>query len=253
MQVLRVTQALLAELRRRSIHHHVEGGVRWQVGENIGVDALVGIEPFAQIFQGRIIPRALGAFSYSHSEFGLYVQVARYCSIGKGVAWMGPSHPHDWASTSPVFYDHGLPATADYHRKHDPSPPPPEPFDLGSYEAIVGNDVWIGDGAMIGAGVTIGDGAVIGARSLVLEDVPPYAVMVGSPARQLRSRIGEALIPRYLAARWWDYQPKVLQRLPASDPARFMGELEDVIARDKPARMAPHRMTQTDWVAAAGG
>jgi acetyltransferase-like isoleucine patch superfamily enzyme len=52
----------------------------------------------------------------------------------------------------------------------------------------IGRDVWIGTGSVILAGVTIGDGAVIGANSVVNADVPPYAIMVGAPARFVRER-----------------------------------------------------------------
>ena len=45
---------------------------------------------------------------------------------------------------------------------------------------------WIGAGAMIMDGVTIGERAIVGAQSLVLEDVPADAVVVGSPARIIR-------------------------------------------------------------------
>lgn len=48
---------------------------------------------------------------------------------------------------------------------------------------IIGNNVWIGDKATILAGVTIGDGAVIAANSVVTKDIPPFSVVVGSPAR----------------------------------------------------------------------
>ncbi len=54
----------------------------------------------------------------------------------------------------------------------------------------IGRDVWCGAGVVILAGVTIGDGAVIGAQSLVNRDVPPMAVMAGSPARLIRMRDG---------------------------------------------------------------
>jgi acetyltransferase-like isoleucine patch superfamily enzyme len=53
---------------------------------------------------------------------------------------------------------------------------------------VIGNDVWIGTHAVIMPGITIGDGAVVGAGSIVTKDVPPLAVVVGTPARILRQR-----------------------------------------------------------------
>ena len=50
----------------------------------------------------------------------------------------------------------------------------------------IGNDVWIGAGAVVFPGVTIGEHAVIGAGAIVNRDVPPYAVVMGSPARVAR-------------------------------------------------------------------
>lgn len=47
-------------------------------------------------------------------------------------------------------------------------------------------NVWIGFDACVLPGVTIGRGAVVGARSVVTEDVPPYAVVAGNPARVVR-------------------------------------------------------------------
>lgn len=52
----------------------------------------------------------------------------------------------------------------------------------------IGNDVWIGAGAKILMNVKIGDGAVIGANSVVLTDIPEYAIAVGSPARVVKYR-----------------------------------------------------------------
>jgi acetyltransferase-like isoleucine patch superfamily enzyme len=50
----------------------------------------------------------------------------------------------------------------------------------------IGRNVWIGFDACVLPGVTIGEGAVIGARSVVVEDVPPFSVAVGNPARIIR-------------------------------------------------------------------
>ncbi|CAI4029611.1 maltose O-acetyltransferase [Nitrospira tepida] len=54
----------------------------------------------------------------------------------------------------------------------------------------IGDDVWIGGGAIILAGVTIGDGSVVGAGSVVVRDVPPGRVVVGNPARVVRTLDG---------------------------------------------------------------
>lgn len=69
----------------------------------------------------------------------------------------------------------------------------------------IGNDVWIGMEAMIMPGVTISDGAIIAARSLVNQDVPPYAMVAGTPARVVRMRFGEEEIARLQALAWWDW------------------------------------------------
>ena len=50
----------------------------------------------------------------------------------------------------------------------------------------IGNNVWIGAGAVIVPGVTIGDNAVIGAGSVVTRDIPANTVAVGNPCRVIR-------------------------------------------------------------------
>lgn len=50
----------------------------------------------------------------------------------------------------------------------------------------IGEDVWIGGGAIIRPGVTIGDCAVVGAGAVVTKDVPPRCVVAGSPARIIK-------------------------------------------------------------------
>ncbi len=54
----------------------------------------------------------------------------------------------------------------------------------------IGNNVWIGAGAVILPGVTIGDNSVIGAGSIVTRDIPANVVAVGNPCRVVRE-IGE--------------------------------------------------------------
>lgn len=59
-----------------------------------------------------------------------------------------------------------------------------ETFSKG--DIIIGDDVWIGYGAIILSGVTIGQGAVIGAGSVVRKDVPPYAIFSGDKVKKFR-------------------------------------------------------------------
>ncbi|MEH2171306.1 DapH/DapD/GlmU-related protein [Nostoc sp.] len=51
---------------------------------------------------------------------------------------------------------------------------------------LIGSNVWIGFDACILPGVTIGEGAIVGARSVVTQDVPPYTIVAGNPARVVR-------------------------------------------------------------------
>ena len=73
------------------------------------------------------------------------------------------------------------------HEFADPEKPIPQQG-LRVKPVIVGNDVWVGAGTFILRGVTIGDGAVVAANSVVTEDVPPYTVVAGSPARVIKKR-----------------------------------------------------------------
>ena len=61
---------------------------------------------------------------------------------------------------------------------------------------IVEDDVWIGRGSTILSGVTVGKGAVIGAESVVVHDVPPYAIVAGNPARFIRYRFDTEIVER---------------------------------------------------------
>jgi len=50
----------------------------------------------------------------------------------------------------------------------------------------IGDNVWLGGGAIVGPGVTIGDDTVVGAGAVVVRDLPAGVVAVGNPARVLR-------------------------------------------------------------------
>ena len=150
----------------------------------------------------------VGAFSYVAPTDGIgrfihNCEIGRYCSIAAGV-WIGPNeHPLSWLSTSPAFYNrksfhHGSRKVEGRFQAYT------IPF-VESKRTMIGNDVWIGSHAFVKGGVTIGDGAVVAAHAVVTKDVPPGAIVGGSPARIIRYRFDEATIRELQELKWWDY------------------------------------------------
>jgi acetyltransferase-like isoleucine patch superfamily enzyme len=64
--------------------------------------------------------------------------------------------------------------------------PGPGEVDIEARPVIVGDDAWIGFGAIVLKGVTIGPGAIVAAGAVVTKDVPPRAIVAGNPARVVR-------------------------------------------------------------------
>lgn len=58
-------------------------------------------------------------------------------------------------------------------------------------ETLIGDDVWIGQGAQVMVGVTIGSGAIVASRSVVTHDVPPFAIVAGVPAKIIKYRFAD--------------------------------------------------------------
>lgn len=78
-------------------------------------------------------------------------------------------------------------------------------------DTVIGNDVWIGMGAVIMPGVTVGDGAMIGAYCVVAKDVAPYTIVGGNPAQPIRKRFDEETVAALLDIAWWDWPTEVIE------------------------------------------
>jgi len=139
-----------------------------------------------------------GRYTYGEPKF-LFPEadiiIGAFCSISENVTiFGGGNHRTDWVTTYPFpsFSNWGMEAL----QGQDSQTNGP---------VIIGNDVWIGDGAVILSGVTVGDGAVIAAAAVVTKDVRPYAIVAGNPAREVKRRFADDVVEQLLRIRWWDW------------------------------------------------
>jgi virginiamycin A acetyltransferase len=75
----------------------------------------------------------------------------------------------------------------------------------------IGAGTWIGDNVTILPDVEIGNGAIVGAGSVVTRSVPPYAIVVGNPARVMRYRYPEEIIELIAPVEWWTWSDEKLR------------------------------------------
>ena len=73
------------------------------------------------------------------------------------------------------------------HRFDDPDTPVPWQGFTSKGPTRIGDNVWLGANAVVTSGVTIGERCVIGANSVVTQDVPPFSIAAGAPAKVLRA------------------------------------------------------------------
>lgn len=149
--------------------------------------------------------------------------IGKFCSIACGTKFLFNCANHTLKSLStytfPLFYEEWELEKSNITTAWD-----------NKGDIVIGNDVWIGYEAVIMAGVHIGDGAIIAARTVVTKDVPPYTIVGGIPAKEIRKRFDTEVIQQLLKLKWWDWSTnKIRQCLPYIAE----GKLDELLAMKK--------------------
>lgn len=106
----------------------------------------------------------------------VHIGATNYVEIGNNVLMASHIYISD--------HNHG---TYTGEEPSNPSIPPNQRMVNHDQQVIIKDDVWIGEMVCILPGVTIGKGSIVGAGSIVTRDIPQYCIVVGNPARVIKS------------------------------------------------------------------
>ena len=165
------------------------------------IEASAVLHPTSRLHNIRGIRAAIavGRFSHVRGELltfahGGEIRIGEYCYIGEGTRiWsasritIGDRVLIAHAVTILDNLTHPIGASARHeHFREIISDGHPGAADLGERPVHIAEDVWIGCQSVVLRGVKLGVGALVGAGSVVTEDVAPWTVVAGNPARVVR-------------------------------------------------------------------
>lgn len=149
--------------------------------------------------------------------------IGKFCSIACGTKFLFNCANHSLKSLStytfPLFYEEWELEKSNITTAWD-----------NKGDIVIGNDVWIGYEAVIMAGVHIGDGAIIAARAVVTKDVPPYTIVGGTPAKEIRKRFDAEVIQQLLLLKWWNWSTDKIRKCL---PYIMEGKMNELLTRNE--------------------
>lgn len=147
--------------------------------------SVLSVGPFSQL-DGRVVVRGSGKiFIGSHCSFraGTYIGSVNRITIGNNVfcaenIFITDNNNHPVSPRDRFQMTMFPPGSKEWSWERP---------DVISAPVVIQDNVWIGRCAMILKGVTIGRGSIVGAGAVVTNDVAPFSVVVGNPARIVKT------------------------------------------------------------------
>ncbi len=199
-----------------------------------GQNEIMTLETPVRLGGGDFQCDSIGAFTFfnGNSSIRWVDKIGRFCMVGPNVKMGLPEHMVECISAHTIFChadsEHSL--QFGYCENHS-SRPNGEKFSPPKSKIVIGNDVWIGAGAVILRGVTIGNGAIIGAGAVVSKDVHPYEIVGGVPAKHIRFRYTMPQIFELEKIKWWDYGPQIMDGINITDINNALPKLKEKIEK----------------------
>ena len=190
-------------LKRWVLRLKWRGKLQFEQGCDIALQAQ--FEGMNKIYSHSSFGGILGYGSYIGHHSSLTAKIGRFCSISNHVICNPGIHPFQapFATTSPCFFSLRKQNGATFATQQMLNEIKTTNNE-GSFDCEIGNDVWICEGVFINGGIHIADGAVVLAHAVVTQDVPPYAIVGGVPAKIIGYRYDEATIKWLLNVQWWN-------------------------------------------------
>lgn len=162
-KLLSLLRRLQTRLKTLGKSHYLSHGSDLHVGSGTRLWALHKLQIGHHVYIGKQV----------HIEANC--EIGDFCLIANRVAIIG-RHDHDFRAVGfPVRYAPWVGSQR-------------FPSAYADEKAVIESDVWLGYGATVLTGVTIGRGSVVAAGSLVVSDIPAYAIVAGVPARVMGQR-----------------------------------------------------------------
>lgn len=201
-------------------------GVAYSSIKNAGIYANISdlsYSIYRKVFSNERMTIKLGVKSYiSNAKIGRIgtISIGNFCALA-------------WSLLFEIGFnwDHNHKNIGSYGLTHFDWRSPKEFYPIeGHPEIRIGSDVWIGQSCTLKCAnpnkpLIVGDGAVIASGSVVVKNVPPYAIVGGNPAQVIKYRFPPDVIEALLRIKWWDWDIDKLH-----DNFKYFNDIEKFIS-----------------------